>query len=335
MVKIDDVAKHAGVSIATVSRVINGSYRISTTKYEKVLRSMEELGYKSPKMQQSENKQILIISSLINEKTIKYFEDSASKNNCYTLYKYIPDSDISLESLPNKSEFDGIIILDALINEANYEKLRSICPVVLCRVQYEYQNTISVSVDDELVAYDVTSYFIEKGRCKIAMICDIDRSFSAGSADLIRLGDRKRLLHGYYLSLLEHEVPIDPALVVTSDDYAESHLVEDKFRKLFSDPDLCPDAVFSGSILLAMTLMRIAKECGRRVPEDIAFGTCGGIFNDQTVPGLTYAGQPLDRLADITVQTLCSIMKGDIPSDKQHHIYIEHVLYPMLDIGCK
>jgi LacI family transcriptional regulator len=330
MVTIDDVAKHAGVSIATVSRVINGSYRILTTKYEKVLKAMDELGYKSSK-RQFDNKQILIISSMINEQFIKYFEDSAGKYNLSTLYKYIPESDISLDNLPNKNDYDGVIILDAAATEDTYEKLRSICPVVLCRVQYNYPNTISVSVDDEQAAYDVTSYFIKKGRRKIAMICDIDRSFSSDSTNHIKLRDRQRLLNGYYLALLENDIPIDPELIATSDDFAESRLVEEMFRKLFSDPERCPDAVFSGSIVLAFRLSDIAKECGKRVPEDIAFGTCGGIFDYQTSPHMTYAGQPLDRLADITVQTLNSIMKGEIPADKQHHIYIEHILYPMLD----
>ena len=330
MITIDDVAKLAGTSIATVSRVVNGNYRIPTLKYEKVLKAMDELGYR-PQKKQLDNKQILIISTIINERFIRCFEDSASRCNCSTLYKYIGDSDVNLDNLPSKNDFDGIIIIDALATEETYDKLRSVCPVVLCRVQYDFPNTVSVSVDDEQIAYDVVSYFIKKGRRRVAMFCDIDRNYTNGLTNHIQLGDRKRLIQGYYLALMEHGIPVEPELILTADDFEGSESAEEKFRKLFSDPEKCPDAVFSGSLAFAMTLSDIAKECGKQVPGDIAFGTCGGIFTDPPFPELTYAGQPLDRLADVTVQTLCSIVKGEIPPDKQHHIYIEHMLYRTLD----
>jgi len=329
MVRIEDVARHAGVSIATVSRVINGNYRVSTAKYNKVLKAIEELGYKSTKLQ-SENrqKQILIISSLINEDMIRCFEDSASKLNLSTLYKYIPESEVDIDMLPSKSDFDGIIILDALVTAETYEKLKKLCPVVLCRVQYNYPDTVSVSVDDELVAYDITSYFIKKGKRNIALVCDMDRSISSGTTNLIRLADRKRILNGYYLAHIDNGLPIRSDLIIYADDFVESNLVESRFRELLADPEICPDAVFSASIAFALDLMEIAKSCGKQMPRDIEFATCGGMFSHLELPGITYAGQPLDRLADVSVQTLNSMMKGELPADRQHHIYIEHTFLP-------
>lgn len=328
MLKIEDVAKYAGVSVSTVSRVINGNYRVTTAKYKKVKNAIEELGYISPKMQSEyRQKQILIISTTINRDIISCMEDSAGKYNMSTLYKYIPESEVDIEALPlDSAKFDGIIIIDALATVDTYRMLRNICPVVLCRVQYDCPDTISVSVDDERVAYDITSHFINKGKRNIALICDIDRSFSSDTTNLIKLEDRKRIMNGYYLALLNYKIPIRDELIIIANDFGESNFAETRFRELLYESETCPDAVFSSSIPLAEKLANIAKDCGKQVPGEIDFASCGGIFSNLKIPGMLYAGQPLDRLADVTIQTLKSIMEGELPADRQHNVYIEHML---------
>ncbi len=182
-VTVKDVAKAAGVSIATVSRVLNKNYFVSKELEQKVTNAIKQLNYYPNSVARSlKNKNTLTIGFLVSDISNSYFttisraiEDVIQQHN-YSLIVCSNDSKPEKEytylKLLLEKKVDGIIINTTGKNDDFIADISEKVPIVLCGRKVNAPNFIGDFVDSDNVSgsYDLTSHLIKLGHRKIGLI---------------------------------------------------------------------------------------------------------------------------------------------------------------------
>lgn len=303
-ITIKDVAKQANVSISTVSRVINKSKPVSDEVKERVQEVIDELGYKpNPIARSLVMKKTNLLGVIVPD--ISAFFMGEVLNAIEQIAK-IYDYDIILcnsygersqemkyfNLLKNK-HVEGIIFLTYKIEEEHKEFISETdIPVVLINRFSEDLETLSVSIDHKKATYDMTSYLIEKGNKKIALLRN-------GVSNDVFINDQ---LKGYQMALEENEISYDEALV-----YNGIFKIDDAYsivKKMIAE-DSVPDAIFAMSDDIAVASMNCLIDNGYDIPEDVQVAS----FHDTKIanlfrPKLTTIKQPLFDLGSVATRIL-------------------------------
>lgn len=208
MPNIKDVARLAGVSVATVSRVINHDSKVSDASREKVLLAIQEIGYKpnllGRNLRLSQTMKILVLvptlSNLFYSRMVKGIESRARAQG-YSIMICIA-ADAAAENryfeMLYTHQVDGIILCSS---EQTADKLRQIAqtqPLIMCGEYVEGAGLSAVTIDNRRAAYDAVRQLISMGHREIALLGN-DRYLSA------RLREE-----GYRQALAEENIPIRP-----------------------------------------------------------------------------------------------------------------------------
>nr|WP_239550862.1 LacI family DNA-binding transcriptional regulator [Halanaerobacter jeridensis] len=268
-----DVAKLAGVSTSTVSRVVSDDDRISQDTKEKVLEVMEKLNYYPNSAARSlANKETEIIGLVmpsyeedifINpffQEVLKGVSSITSKNSfdilIATNHEGEDDLDV-LKRIVQTQRVDGLILTRSKKDDEGikYSKEHNI-PFVLIGSCLEYDDIPAVDNDNKQAAYNLTSLLINKGRRKIAFI----------SGEINSIVTLKRY-KGYLNALQEHDIEVN-------DDYFISdEFLEESGYKLMSELlklNDKPDAIVCADDLICVGVLKRIKESKKyNVPEDI------------------------------------------------------------------
>ena len=181
MANIQQVAQKAGVSVATVSRVLNNTASVSPKTRLKVEKAIKELNYEPSmlgrNLRNSESRLLLVlipsISNPFYTEIINGIENIAINNN-YNILLCETDSNPKRENIyfnmvKNKLA-DGIISMDPTVNRQKLNELAENHAIILCS-EYEEGTTIPyVTIDNELAAYQAVKHLIKIGNKKIALI---------------------------------------------------------------------------------------------------------------------------------------------------------------------
>ncbi|MBM7555454.1 substrate-binding domain-containing protein [Halanaerobacter jeridensis] len=272
-VTMKDVAKLAGVSTSTVSRVVSDDDRISQDTKEKVLEVMEKLNYYPNSAARSlANKETEIIGLVmpsyeedifINpffQEVLKGVSSITSKNSfdilIATNHEGEDDLDV-LKRIVQTQRVDGLILTRSKKDDEGikYSKEHNI-PFVLIGSCLEYDDIPAVDNDNKQAAYNLTSLLINKGRRKIAFI----------SGEINSIVTLKRY-KGYLNALQEHDIEVN-------DDYFISdEFLEESGYKLMSELlklNDKPDAIVCADDLICVGVLKRIKESKKyNVPEDI------------------------------------------------------------------
>jgi LacI family transcriptional regulator len=182
MITIKDVAKYAGVSVATVSHVVNNTRFVSEGTRKKVLAAMQELSYQPNAVARSlRRKESKIIGLVLPDNTNPYFAEIAwsieyaSRNQGYSVILCNSDGDIHKEStyinVLIEKQVDGIILVAAGDSTANFLKLQERhIPTVMVDRNTPSVNTDSVQIDNAIYGEIATTHLIKQGHRKIACI---------------------------------------------------------------------------------------------------------------------------------------------------------------------
>lgn len=323
MSKIKDVARLAGVSVATVSRVINDSDAVHDTTRQKVLDAIKELGYRpnllGRHLRRTETRLVLVllptISNPFYSRIVLGIEDVAHKNG-YSIMLCNTDSDIKREKvylgLLRNRLADGVIFLAPEIESEELSEIAGKFPVVQCCEYKEGAMVSHVSIDNYSAACKAVRHLIDLGHKRIGMI-------SCGNG-FLSTKERER---AYRQVLEENGIPFDPALLRYGDYGFKSGLRN--ALQLLSLPDR-PTAVFCISDMMGIGTIKAAFEKGLRVPEDLA--VCG--FDDigyanMYEPPLTTIAQPKYDLGCTAMELLLKHIKEG-GSAEPEDIYLEHEL---------
>lgn len=303
---IHDVARAAGVSVATVSKAINGRYGVAPATFTKVMNVVSELGYESS----------LIASSLRRSQThvigilVADFEPfstellkgaaAAAHGTGYELLAYTgPLGDGRQEGWERRSlsRLAGTLIDGAIIVTPTVLIPQSSIPVVAIDPHAGRDDATTVDSDNIAAAREATDHLLALGHRRIAHI--------RGRSDL----ESARLRElGYRDALTNAGIAVDASLVLDGDYRYEA--AADAARALLRRDDR-PTAVFAANDLSAIAVLDVARELGIGVPEELS--VIG--FDDipeaaRSLPPLTTMAQPLQDMGALALRQLLELLEG-------------------------
>jgi len=321
-VTIKDIAKKAGVSTATVSRVLNDSALISDETKKIVRRIMKELGYsrftKAENMVKRSMKTVgLLVPDIRNiflPLLVKAVEDEMDKNS-YNIFLCHTDGNIAkekryLDTLLEKG-VDGIILIGtrpAKLNHKYISNLSEKIPVMIINDYIIGSNVYSVMADEVEGSYKAITHLISLGHKKIAFI--------NGDVDYTTYRYKNR---GYEKALNDNDIEINPDYIIKEAPYEDGGYRG--AEKLMDLPDR-PTAIFTASDQIAIGAIRAVYKKGYKIPDDVSLvGISGLPLSAELYPSLT----TVDVFPHIAGKTAASILLKLIKGEKltQKKILIE------------
>ncbi|NMC13183.1 MAG: LacI family transcriptional regulator [Chloroflexi bacterium] len=291
-VRIKDVAKLAGVSSATVSRVLANQDYIKDTTREKVLKAIDDLGYQPSRVARSlrvNSSQIiaLLVSDIQNPfftTLARAVEDVAFAND-YAVFLCNTDEDTNKESiyidLMISERVAGMIITPTTEYNSPCKKLIDAhkLPLVAVDRQVLDCHVDTVVLNNQKGAYELVNLFIQKGHKRIGAI--------VGRTEITT--GRERYL-GYEAALRENNIPIIPELIKFGSPKED---VGYRFTNELLDLKERPTALFVGNNLLTMGALRAIDERGLSITKDISIAAFDEtVWSKLIKPPLTVVTQP-------------------------------------------
>ncbi|MGC8870269.1 MAG: LacI family DNA-binding transcriptional regulator [Brevinematia bacterium] len=324
MVTIKDVAREAGVSIATVSRVLNNSPKVSEATRRKVLEVMERLGY-SPNLVartlaiQKTNVISIVVPFFTRDffvEVIRGINNILSKTT-YSIHLYDverPEERDKILTMETLNRCDGMLIVSFKIHDRDVELFKKAGkPVVL--IDSYHPNLPSVYVDNIQGAYMAVRYLISIGRRNIAFVSGVlEESFGFPTSFYRYQGLQK--------ALKEANIPFDPLLHVQAeftleDGYRAGKILLQKGKKI--------DAVFCTSDIQAIGVMRAFIEEGIQIPEDTAIIGFDDI-SDARYLGLSTVRQPMREMGETGAKILLNLLSQKSLNTLHYELPLELVV---------
>lgn len=321
MANIQEVAKKAGVSVATVSRVLNNHPSVTPRTRLKVENAIHELKYEPSmlgrNLRNSESRLLLVlIPSIANPfytEIINGIQNTVLAHE-YNILLCETDSNPQRENIffnmvKNKLA-DGVISMDPTVNKQKLMELAKNHSIILCS-EYEEDGSLPyVSIDSELAAYHAVKHLIQLGNKRIALI-NSDEKF---------LYARQRR-NGYERALKEYKLPIREEWIyhTTQLDFQDGVQAMRMLLRLKERPT----AVFAVSDTLAIGALKEINANGMRAPRDMAvvgFDNIG--FSNMTNPTLTTIAQPMYKMGCTAAQMLIH----SIQQQKVESMILDHEL---------
>ena len=314
-ITIYDVAREANVSMATVSRVVNGNPNVKPVTRKKVLEVIERLGYRPNAVARGlASKKTTTVGVVIPDiSSIFYAELARGIEDIATMYKYniiLSNSDQNKEKelhLLNTmlgKQVDGIVFMGGNITDehvAEFEK--SPVPIVLAGSIEESKKIPSVNIDYEQAVFDSVSEFIQKGHKNIAFVV----------GPLHEPKNAAKKLKGYQRALAENNIPYNEELVVEGDYTYDSGI--EAFDKLLEAAER-PTAILVGSDEMALGVVHGAEDKGFKIPDDFEVITSDNTRLSLMVrPQLTTIVQPLYDIGAVSMRLLTKLMNKETVSE--------------------
>jgi LacI family transcriptional regulator len=307
-VNLEEVARLAGVSRSTVSRVVNDDPRVSDPVRERVqgiIRQHNYHPYAAARSLASRRTRILGLliphaaSALFNDpffpRLIQGAVDGCNAADHHLMMLMHSSSDpMVVERTHHRvihgHHLDGLVIASSVVDDPLVTRLtEENYPFVLIGRHPRYRQISSVDVDNRAAAQSAVAHLLEHGYQRIAFI--------GGLPNMIAAIDR---YGGYVTALQEAGVLPDPTLAVHGD-----FTQEGGYRAMQTLLAHQPDAVFVASDTMALGAIQAAHDAGCRVPDDVAIAGYDNILASATSqPPLTTINQPIGDLGRVAVETL-------------------------------
>ena len=289
---LKDVAARAGVSIRTVSNVVNGSASVAPKTRERVQRALDELGYR-PNLAARNLRagRTGLIGLVIPEIHSPYFGElaglvvEAAQRRSWTVIidqtHGRPEEERRLLQGKDSPVVDGIISSPWALSPAELVAHAGRTPLVLLGEQDPQALTDHVAVDNVLAAEEATRHLLSLGRRRIAAV---------GPQPHLHNGTAEQRLAGYRQALRQAGVEPTPRWEVPVRTLHRESGAR-AMAELLSRGEPTPDAVFAFSDELALGVMHTARRHGLRVPEDLA------VVGFDDIEDAAYAAPPLTTVS--------------------------------------
>ncbi|MDH4618785.1 catabolite control protein A [Brevibacillus sp. AY1] len=321
-VTIYDVAREAGVSMATVSRVVNGNPNVKPMTRKKVLGAIERLGYRPNAVARGlASKKTTTVGVIIPDISSLFFSELARGiEDIATMYKYniiLCNSDQRLEKelqLINtllEKQVDGLLFMGAEIKEDHLQALTSTqVPTVLAATRDADNKLPSVTIDHYQAAYDATEALIQRGHKRIGMITGPMNDPLGG---LMRF-------EGYKQALKDAGISLDEALVAGGNLFYESGLSHTKEFLQLKEP---PTAIFAANDEMAIGAIHAVQDSGLHVPNDVeVIGHDNIRLTEMVRPRLTSVVQPMYDIGAVAMRLLTKYMNNE--HVEEHVVLLPH-----------
>ncbi|MCR5215859.1 MAG: LacI family transcriptional regulator [Lachnospiraceae bacterium] len=316
---IYDVSKKAGVSIATVSRVLNGNNNVSEKTKARVLEVIDELGYTPNVFARglglNTMKTIGIMCTDCSDpylaNAVYYLEQDLKRHEYDSILcctgNNIDNKKNYLELLLSK-RVDGIILIGSKFLDADFSENNAFIidaakniPIMLVNSYLEGNNIYSAQCDDEAAVYTVTDALIKSGRKNIVYLY----------TSMSQSGRNK--LSGYEKALEMNRIPHRKEFVqMCNKDIQRAK----EYLNTLHENGYKFDAVVTSDDSLAVGALKYANEHGFKVPEELSVvGYNDSILAQATEPELTSIDSKVQSLCITTVNTLMGVFNGsDVPT---------------------
>lgn len=321
-VTIYDVAKEAGVSLATVSRVINGSNVVKGGTRERVQAAVDKLGYKPNAIAQGLALQkSTTIGLVVPEASFTYtgqiingLIDVAKIYNynimLHTITAGITDISSVIEDII-KSHVDGVVIYnDKLKVEEVTELSKYNIPIVMIGNKVEGDKLCSVYVDIEKAIYELTSKYLEEGKSNIGILEDRKNPYTCdqmikGAEKAFK--QRKKKFNGFL------KIPAEDR---TSYSFLTKHLKENKYDLIIANRDS-----------QAMAVINAARENKIEVPKDLeVVCVIDSKYNSVVRPQISSFSIPSYDLGAVSMRVMTKMLESD--DEQENSIELSYLFTP-------
>ncbi|MGW0121222.1 LacI family DNA-binding transcriptional regulator [Streptomyces sp. NPDC003327] len=317
---LEEVAARAGVGRGTVSRVINGSPKVSEQAKAAVERAVAELGYVPNRAARAlAGSRTDAVALVIPETEARLFAEPYFLDIIRGVSSELADADKQLlltlirsdqerqrfEQYLAAQRVDGVLLVSVHGDDPLPDQVRALgLPAVLNGRRTEDESVAFVDSDNTGAGRTAVAHLAARGRRAVATI--------TGPLDMY--GARCRLA-GYREGLAEAGLTADEALVATGD-YTEEGGRRAMRALLERRPDL--DAVFAASDVMAAGARAVLREAGRRVPEDVALvGVDDSAVARLMDPPLTSVRQPIEEMGRAMARILLQEIAAPSGPDEQ------------------
>ncbi|MCF7946096.1 MAG: LacI family transcriptional regulator [Spirochaetia bacterium] len=304
-INISDVAEHAGVSIATVSRIINNLPGYSEKTKERVENAIKELGYKPNAVARglvsSKTGTIGVllpcVTGRFSSELLRGIEKIAhSKGYSVIICNTDMNGERTMSYLQTLSEkrVEGILFISEWVTPEYGEYLSKLgIPVVLVATHSQEFPFPSVRTDDFAAAYTTTKYLINKGHTRIGLISGDKRDRIAG----------KPRIDGYKKALDEAGLDWKESFISYGDFHFESGIAS---MALLDARSLGLTAVFATSDEMALGAMTYLHRRGISVPDELSLvGYDDTLDAVMSYPSLTALHQPIEEMGECAMDLIC------------------------------
>jgi LacI family transcriptional regulator len=316
-VTIRDVAARAGVSVATVSKVINQRYGVAAETNARVLAVIEELGYEASLVAQSlRNHRTNVIGILVADlepfstELLKGAAD-AIRGTGFELVVYSAGgrtSDHVGWERRYLSRLSGTLIDGAMLVTPTVTNVQYDAPIVAVDPHTGPSDLVTIDSDNLRGGRLATGHLLDLGHRRIAML--------TGRPDLQSAQLREE---GYRQAMAAAGVPVDEKLVAVG--AYDPEIAVDAALELLTGPDR-PTAVFAANDLSAIATIEAATRLGLRVPDDLSVVGFDNVPESALcVPPLTTVDQPIRKMGQRAVELLVGLIRGEQPDS--FHVTLE------------
>lgn len=310
MATIKDVAAKAGVSVATVSRVLNGTAHIREETQRQVEQAIRELRYNpnllGRNLRRMETKKIMVILSTISNsfysRVVRGVEDLAREEGYSVMICTTQDRREYLlqhmEMLQNRT-VDGAILMSCDLKPEELEYFNKEYPLVCaCEPVPENSSTVCVTIDNVQASYDAVSYLIHNQKRRIALFKASSNSRSSALRE-----------QGYRKALRDNGLSIDESMILQEGyTYKAGIRAAKKLLELSS----LPDAVFAVADSVAIGAVNELAQHGVHVPEDLSIiGFDNTAISEIFLPPLTTVEQPQYEIGRKAMEILIHKINGN------------------------
>jgi LacI family transcriptional regulator len=316
-VTIYDVAREAGVSMATVSRVVNNNPNVKPQTRKKVYEAIDRLGYRpnavarglASKKTTTVGVVIPDIANAIYAEVARGIEDIA---NMYHYNIILSNSDkrkdreIRVINTLLEKQVDGLLFMGGAVTEEHIQAFRtSNVPIVLCATTDDNGVIPSVDIDHEAAAFDAVNKLISEGHRSIAMISGPLTDPSNGFARF----------QGYKRALDQAGIPYREDYVRVGNYKYESGI---DAMQYFLGLASRPTAVFAATDEMAIGAIHCIQDAGLAVPQDLSIISVDNSRNSSMVrPLLTTVAQPMYDIGAVSMRLLTKLMKKESVEDSK------------------
>ncbi|MEI6291903.1 MAG: LacI family DNA-binding transcriptional regulator [Chloroflexota bacterium] len=326
---IRDVAREAGVSHQTVSRVINESAEVLPETRARVETAIKTLGFIpnaiARSMAHGRTHTLACIAPNLTDYTLSSIIEGAeleARQQGYFLLSSSASDPQAFKALADElvghRRVDGLIVINPYIDD-RYKSVPDNFPVVFVGARSRDKSICSISLDDEKAAYDATRHLISTGRKNIAMItgpmeedCSRDRS------------------DGYRRALKEAGFKNDLSLIIEGDWSATSG--QDALLSLAEQGRL-PEAIFAQNDRMALGVLHAARDMGLSIPEQIAvIGVDDMPLASYFDPPLTTMHQDMPRIGCEATRMLVQTIENSVEQCSQVKLSARIIVRQSTDI---
>lgn len=315
---IRDISKMAGVSVATVSRVINNSDRVTDETREKVQKVIEESGFIPNAVARSfHTKKTKIIGCILPDITNYYFSrmflelEKQAHENGYILFLCNSMNDLELESryvnILLERQVDGIILMGGRTNQTlpkqeyieEIERISNRMPLVVINGRIDVENAYIIATDEQYAVDRMVKYLVDKGHKSLG--------FMGGLKGYTVTDDKAEY---FKKSTLKYGIDKDDTAIFYGEYNTKGGC--EKMKEFVNQGNKLPSALITINDEVAFGVLRACYELGISVPDELAvFGYDNVSITEQATPAITTYSHPYEEIGKNAIKTMDSLIKGE------------------------